>query len=75
MQFLHVVQLLHSKRVQKYDYGKKRNMLKYGQEKPPLYNLGNFKLPIYMFYGKHDVFIKEHVMNNTWRFRPYKIFL
>ncbi|XP_063924460.1 lipase 3-like [Zophobas morio] len=53
-------------RFQKYDYGKKQNMLKYGQAEPPLYHLSNVKLPVYLFYGKRDVYMKKKTVKRTF---------
>jgi hypothetical protein len=50
-----------SNKFQKYDYGKEENLKKYGQEEPPLYNLTNIIVPLVMYYGKHDILIKEPV--------------
>ena len=62
MQLLHYSQLTNSGNFQKFDYGREENLLRYKQEKPSLYNLSNFKLPTYMFYGKQDVLLKEEVI-------------
>jgi len=41
MQIKHFCQQVIAKRLQKYDYGKFKNKLVYGQEKPPVYNISN----------------------------------
>jgi lysosomal acid lipase/cholesteryl ester hydrolase len=39
---------------QKYDYGKERNMEKYGQDYPPVYNVTGITTPIALFYTTND---------------------
>ncbi len=39
----------------KYDYGEPNlNLLNYGQETPPIYDLGNIKNKIYLIVGTYD---------------------
>ena len=38
----------------KFDYGEKKNMVIYGQKKPPLYSLSNIKFPVHLYVGKYD---------------------
>lgn len=38
-----------------FDYGKGENIKKYGQSEPPLYDLSNIDIPIYMYYGENDL--------------------
>jgi lysosomal acid lipase/cholesteryl ester hydrolase len=59
MQLIQYSQMSVSNKFQKYDYGKEENLKKYGQEEPPLYNLTNIIVPLVMYYGKHDILIKE----------------
>ena len=43
-----------------YDFGKSKNMKKYGQEKPPLYPLEKIKdFPIALIYGENDSIAAE----------------
>ncbi|XP_063924317.1 gastric triacylglycerol lipase-like [Zophobas morio] len=67
METLQYAQIYRSGKFQKYNYGKKQNLLKYQQQEPPLYNLGNFKLPIYMYYGKRDILIKEKSVKRIFK--------
>lgn len=60
MQLIQYAQIYNSDQFQKYDYGNK-NLEKYQQPNPPLYDLSNIKIPVYMFYGKHDILIRTHV--------------
>jgi hypothetical protein len=48
---------------QKFDYGTDANMEKYGQERPPQYDLNRFTLPTFFFYGKRDSFLSAKVFN------------
>ncbi|XP_063924782.1 lipase member K-like [Zophobas morio] len=66
MQVLQYAQMFHSRKFQKYDYGRRGNIIKYNQEQPPLYNLTNCKLPVYMFYGNCDIFIKEKAVKRVF---------
>ncbi|CAH1378619.1 unnamed protein product [Tenebrio molitor] len=59
MQLTQYSQMSVSNKFQKYDYGKEKNLKKYGQAEPPLYNLSNIIVPLVMYYGKHDILIKE----------------
>jgi len=37
-----------------FDYGHEKNLKRYGQEKPPVYDLSNIKIPVALFVGKTD---------------------
>ncbi|XP_037781825.1 gastric triacylglycerol lipase-like [Penaeus monodon] len=50
----HFVQGFNSGRFQKYDWGKKGNMLKYGTEQPPEYDVSKIDLPVTLFWGAND---------------------
>lgn len=54
--FLHYAQLINLKKeiFRRYDWGKKTNMVKYGQDSPPDYNLAALDFPIAMFGGSED---------------------
>lgn len=39
-----------------YDYGSEINRVKYGQTKPPLYDLKRVTTPIILMYGTKDIF-------------------
>ena len=39
---------------QRFDYGKRRNLEMYGQEKPPLYYPENVTAPVVLIWGKND---------------------
>jgi len=51
----HFRQMTLSKQFQKYDFGLEENVIKYGQETPPVYDLGNIKnAPIALLCGSLD---------------------
>lgn len=50
----HFSQYLNHGIFQKYDYGKKMNMKKYGTETPPKYELSNIDFPVHLFVGEYD---------------------
>ena len=56
--FLHFFQLVKQNRTrpvfQKFDYGASVNQKVYGQSTPPVYNLGNIKIPVSLFIGTKD---------------------
>ena len=47
-------QSVKSSRFEKYSYGKKQNLVVYGSERPPQYNLSATTVPIVCIYGKND---------------------
>ncbi|XP_042860066.1 gastric triacylglycerol lipase-like [Penaeus japonicus] len=50
----HFVQGFNSGRFQQYDWGKKGNMLKYGTEQPPEYDVSKIDLPVTLFWAGND---------------------
>jgi hypothetical protein len=42
------------KKFQQYDFGKKENQKRYGQNSPPEINISTFDTPVAMFVGKQD---------------------
>lgn len=53
-QFFHYTQLILNHRFSKYDYGKVRNIQKYGTAIAPNYSLENCKVPVALFYSEQD---------------------
>ncbi|XP_067129270.1 uncharacterized protein [Centruroides vittatus] len=51
---IHYGQMVNSKKFQKFDYGRKKNMKKYKQAYPPEYKLGKIRTPIAIFKGLND---------------------
>ncbi|ODN01621.1 Lipase 3 [Orchesella cincta] len=52
--FLHELQLMGTNRFCEYDYGSAENMVVYGREHPPDYNLTNIRAPISLIVGRND---------------------
>lgn len=52
--FFHEMQLMGSFRFCEYDNGPDRNLVVYGREDPPDYNLTNVRAPIALMVGKND---------------------
>lgn len=53
-QFIHYGQLYLSGNFCRFDFGTKDNLIKYGQETPPFYNLKKVTVPIVLFYSNND---------------------
>lgn len=43
-----------SGRFQQFDFGRKRNMKHYGQERPPMYDVSKITVPINLFWAEND---------------------
>lgn len=63
---IHFAQGINSHKFQKYDYGFKKNIKMYGSVKPPLYNISNINIPIYMFWGENDWLADEKDVKNLY---------
>jgi len=50
----HWAQAVRNSEFQMFDFGTSGNMIKYGQENPPVYDLSNFSVPTAIFSGGHD---------------------
>jgi len=59
----HMLQLDKAGRLQKYDYGTKENMKRYGTEVPPEMDLSGLALPTLLIYGEHDSVIPPAAHN------------
>ncbi|KPJ07150.1 Lipase 3 [Papilio machaon] len=53
-QFAHYGQSIAGKEFRRYDHGLLRNMIVYGNMRPPKYNLGNVKIPTFLHYSYND---------------------
>ncbi|XP_017770542.1 PREDICTED: lipase 3-like [Nicrophorus vespilloides] len=53
-QFIHYLQEIKSGYFCQYDYGEKENLIRYGKEVPPKYNLSNSISDAFFFIGKND---------------------
>lgn len=52
---VHYAQEIHeSGNFQQFDYGEKENQRRYGQVKPPSYELDNIRTPVALFYASND---------------------
>ncbi|XP_068738414.1 lysosomal acid lipase/cholesteryl ester hydrolase-like [Montipora capricornis] len=51
---IHWLQMVNSKKFQRYDYGFFGNKRNYGQRKTPLYNLQSMTLPVVVYSGEND---------------------
>ncbi|KAK1123312.1 hypothetical protein K0M31_008931 [Melipona bicolor] len=69
-QFVHYGQLIHSGMFRKFDYGFVGNIKKYGKKNPPDYNLGNVKLPVYLYYGTNDMFVDVQDLHQLYKSLP-----
>lgn len=64
--------------LRKFDYGETINIEKYGQNKPPAYDVTSINVPVYMYYGDNDVLCTKNnvdrlvseIKNNKARFYP-----
>ena len=52
--FVHFKQFVKVEIFREFDYGSKKNMIKYGQTTPPLYDLTKINLPVHLYVGKYD---------------------
>ncbi|CAL8131355.1 unnamed protein product [Orchesella dallaii] len=57
--FIHATQMYETCEFQRYDYGKTRNLLEYGNANSPLYDLSRMTVPTYIFYGEGDNFLSQ----------------
>jgi hypothetical protein len=51
---LHFQQFVLKGEFKEFDYGEKKNMIHYGQKKPPFYNLSKITFPSHLHVGKYD---------------------
>ena len=73
---LHYKQIYSKKKFEKFDYGEKINLMKYGQKYPPEYNLSNMKFPVFLFVGNLDEIanlddVKFLIKNNLTECKSY----
>ena len=45
----------------KFDYGAEENLRRYNSTKPPQYDLGQVKVPSYMFWSGNDLYVNKAV--------------
>ncbi|CAH2084568.1 unnamed protein product [Euphydryas editha] len=54
LQIMHYIQLYSSARFCRFDFGENENLLRYGQESPPDYDLANVTVPVVFFFSSND---------------------
>ncbi|PIO58259.1 hypothetical protein TELCIR_20309 [Teladorsagia circumcincta] len=72
---LHWIQVVKSRKLEKFDYGEEGNMREYGEKTPPHYDLRKIHTPTYLYWSKDDILadtedIRESIlekMNATLR--------
>lgn len=52
---VHFAQMVKSKTFQKFDYGKKYNLIYYNQTTPPQYRVENITAPVALFWSRNDL--------------------
>lgn len=58
--FLHYEQVIHYKKFQKYDFGKKENLKRYYQPTPPLYDLSKVNTPLRLSFMQKMIGMLVH---------------
>ncbi|ODM99328.1 Gastric triacylglycerol lipase [Orchesella cincta] len=51
---IHFAQLMKSGKFRQFDYGKRKNVQKYGSEQPPEYDLAKVTAKVALYYGEND---------------------
>lgn len=59
-------------RFEKFDYGPEKNMVVYGSEIPPEYDLKKVTAPVALYYGKNDLLVDTRVSYILGKLRKYK---
>lgn len=54
---------------QYFDYGSKENIVRYGQENPPQYQLQNISTPIALFYAQNDWLAGPEVLKTVSNYK------
>ncbi len=55
------MQVIRNNIPQKYDYGRRGNIAKYGQHNPPIYDLSNITTPVALYCSDHDSVVGPQV--------------
>ena len=58
----HYLQWVKKPDMRQYDYGKKENLMRYGSEKPPIYDIEKIKVPVMVMYAANDRLTVVQVM-------------
>jgi lysosomal acid lipase/cholesteryl ester hydrolase len=51
---IHYAQGVNSAKFMMYNYGRQQNLIEYGQELPPEYNVSKITAPVAMYWGQND---------------------
>ncbi|ETN75374.1 hydrolase, alpha/beta domain protein [Necator americanus] len=62
---LHWVQVVKSRKFEKFDYGKEGNMIEYGEKTPPIYDLRKIETPTFLYWSKDDVLADTEDIRET----------
>jgi len=57
MSVVHLAQSINSQNFQRFNYGKEKNLEKYGQETPPLFDLSKITCPVAVYSGVNDLLV------------------
>lgn len=67
---VHFAQLVREKKFQKFDYGSRKNLIVYGQETPPEYNVSGVAAPVGLFWSLNDWFADPTDVNSLSKLLP-----
>ncbi|KAF2901736.1 hypothetical protein ILUMI_04464 [Ignelater luminosus] len=79
--FSHISQLvINGRKFQQFDYGQNKNKEMYGTKEPPIYNLTEFRVPVYLIRSENDFLVtKENIekLNSSLpeKVKPYDIYV
>ncbi|KAJ1372910.1 hypothetical protein KIN20_035221 [Parelaphostrongylus tenuis] len=62
---LHWIQIVKSRKCEKFDYGPKGNMQEYGQKTPPVFDLRKITTPTYLYWSKDDILADTEDIRET----------
>lgn len=63
---IHFLQLMKSGKFRQFDFGKRRNLRKYGSDQPPGYDLSKVTAKVGLFYGQNDWLAVPGVSKNCF---------
>ena len=69
-QFIHGLQMWDSGDFRRYDFGTEGNLEKYGQERPPHYNVSRVTIPVAIYYSSNDWAVNIKVMRRSLKINP-----
>ncbi|KJH48958.1 hydrolase, alpha/beta domain protein, partial [Dictyocaulus viviparus] len=62
---LHWVQIVNSRKCEKFDYGREGNIREYGKERPPTYDFRKITVPTYLYWSKDDILADTEDIRET----------